>query len=541
MDTVTAPAPALQPASEAPPPRPAEPSRPRHETWHEGAFHGAQVRYRCVAEETVLDGPDGKPHAGIFSFSYLAGGAGAEDDGGGGGDPSRPVAFAFNGGPGSASLWLHMGALGPRRVVLPGDGTLAGAGPYSVVENALCCLDRTDLVFIDPPGTGFSRMLGDAKPEAAWGLDADAALVADFIRRWLDRHRRWASPRYLIGESYGTTRAVAVAHKLAGGLSGVAFNGIALISAILDFHTARFERGNPLPDVCWLPTYAATALYHGRTEASAHGGDRGAFLDQVRRFAAEEYLPALVLGARLDAAARQRVIERLAGFTGLPTAWLERTRLRIEPNRFRKELLRDRALTVGRFDGRYVGADYDAAGELPDADPSSYGMDSGFVSSANDHLTRRLGITGLPPYVAFNRDALTKWDWHGPRKDDVPRWPGYVNVAPMLGELLRQSPNLQVLIANGLYDMATPFYAVETTVAGNGIAESGADRVRMTYYDAGHMMYLHEPSLVQLVDDLRGLLPPAAQTSPASDAPRRTGAGAPRGQRRPAPRRLGRK
>lgn len=497
-------------------------------TSHEGVFHGTPVRYRCIAAETVLDGPDGKPHAGVFSFSYLADGTE--------GDRLRPVAFAFNGGPGSASLWLHMGALGPRRVVLPGDGALCGAGPYEVVDNALCCLDRTDLVFIDPPGTGFSRMLGDAKPEAAWGLDADAALVAQFIRRWLTEHRRWASPRYLIGESYGTTRAVAVAHKLAGGLSGVAFNGIALISAILDFHTARFERGNPLPDMGWLPTYAATALHHGRAEAPA---GRDAFLEEVRRFAAEEYLPALVLGTRLDAGRRQEVLAKLARYTGLSPDWLERTRLRIEPGRFRKELLRSRGLTVGRFDGRYVGEDYDAAGELPDADPSSYGMDSGYVTSVNDHMTRRLGITGLPPYVAFNRDALTKWDWHGPKKDDVPRWPGYVNVAPMLGELLRQSPTLQVLVANGLYDMATPFFAAETTVAGNGIPDG---RVRMTYYDAGHMMYLHEPSLVQMVDDLRNLLPSAPSPSdlaaPPAPRPKRT---VPDGRRRPVPTRGSRK
>ncbi len=289
--------------------------------------------------------------ARIFSFSYFA-----ETE-----SPApRPVTFVFNGGPGSASLWLHMGALGPRRIVVPSDATPAGSGPYTVIDNALCCLDVTDLVFIDPPGTGYSRMLGSAKPEEAWGLEADAEIVAEFIKTWLTAHRRWASPRFMCGESYGTTRAVAVAGKLAGGLAGVAFNGLALISTVLDFHTARFEPGNPLADASFLPTYAATALHYGL--ASAPEG-REAFLDEARRFAMEEYLPALVAGSRLATRKYQAVLRKLARLTGLTETWLERTRLRVEPGRFRKELLRETGLTVGRFDTRYSGRDYDDAGE----------------------------------------------------------------------------------------------------------------------------------------------------------------------------------
>jgi carboxypeptidase C (cathepsin A) len=471
------------------PPVPVPPPR-SFETQHSGRFGGKEVPYRCVAGEIHLEDAEGKPRASVFSFSYLA-----EDD-----DPSRPVTFLFNGGPGSASLWLHMGALGPRRIVVPSDATPAGSGPYTVQDNPLCCLDLTDLVFIDPPGTGYSRMVGSAKPQDAWGLDADAELVAAFIQTWLTRNRRWASPRFIAGESYGTTRAVAVAGKLQGRLSGVAFNGIALISAILDFHNARFERGNPLPDPCFMPTYAATALHHGLAEAE---GGRDAWLDEVREFAWSEYLPALVAGSRLPEAARAKVTARLARYTGLSETWLNRTGLRIEPSRFRKELLRERGVTIGRFDTRYTGRDYDEAGELPDDDASSYAIDSAFVSAINDHLTRELAIDWGRPYTAFNREALTKWDWHGPRKDDVARWPGYVNVAPILGKLLRENPKLRVLIANGLYDLATPFHAIETTIAGNGI---DASRVRMTYYEAGHMMYLHEPSLQALLTDFRGFL-----------------------------------
>jgi len=280
----------------------------------------------------------------------------------------------------------------------------------------------------------------------------------------------------------------------------VAFNGIVLISAILDFHTARFERGNPLADASFLPTYAATALHYGL--ASAPEG-RDAFLDEARRFAFEEYLPALVAGNRLPPRKFQAVLRKLARLTGLTETWLERTRLRIEPGRFRKELLRETGLVVGRFDTRYSGRDYDDAGEQPDADASSYAMDSAYVTAMNDDLTRRLGVEWNRPYTVFNREALGKWDWVGPAKDGAARWPAYVNVAPILGKLLRENPLLRVLIANGLYDLATPFGAAENTIAGNGI---DASRVTMTYYEAGHMMYLHEPSLATLVVDIRTLL-----------------------------------
>jgi carboxypeptidase C (cathepsin A) len=462
------------------------------ESAHHGSFHGVDLAYRCIAAETHLPDDAGKPRAAIFSFSYLA----AEAP-----EPvARPVTFMFNGGPGSASLWLHMGVFGPRRIVLPGDATHPGGAPYAVADNPLCNLDLTDIVFIDPPGTGYSRMLG-AAPEEAWGLEADATLIADFIKAWLTAHKRWASPRFLCGESYGTTRAVAVAGKLSGGLAGVAFNGIGLISVILDFHTARFQAGNPLPDVCFLPTYAATALHHGAIPPQP--GGRDAFLREVRQFATAEYLPALFAGNRLDTETRARVRRKLARYTGLSETWLDRTRLRIDASRFRKELLRERGLTVGRFDSRYTGTDYDDVGDMPDADPSSYAIDSAFVSAMNDHLTRALAIEWDRPYTVFNRTALEKWDWHGGKDGKSAGWPGYVNVAPTLGQLLRENPALRVLMANGLYDIATPFFAVESTIAGNGI---DAGRIRMSYHEAGHMMYLHQPSFDALVADLRELI-----------------------------------
>jgi carboxypeptidase C (cathepsin A) len=457
-------------------------------TTHRGLFHGTELEYRCVAGETHLPGDDGKPRVSLFSFAYTVDA------------PDRPVTFIFNGGPGSASLWLHMGVFGPRRLVVPSDAVSAGVAPYAIVDNELCSLDQSDLVFIDPPGTGFSKMLPPAKPEDGWGLDADAKIIAQFIKQWLTSNARWASPRYLMGESYGTTRAVAVAGELAAGLSGVAFNGLGLVSAILDFHTARFQPGNPLPDACFLPTYAATAWYHGLITAAPA---LDAWLDEVRQFATAEYLPALFAGARLDSVTRQRVRRKLARYTGLSEAWLERTRLRVESARFRKELLREKGVTVGRLDSRYLGRDFDEAGEYPDNDPGGYAVDSAYVTAVNDHMTRALGIDWGQLYTVFNRDALTKWDWHGKPAPGSFNWPGYVNVAPTLGRLLRENPALKVTIANGYYDMATPFFAVESTIATNGI---DASRIRMTYYEAGHMMYLHQASLEKLVDDMRALV-----------------------------------
>ncbi len=458
------------------------------ETTHEGVFGSNTVTYRCIAAEAHLRGTDGKPRASIFSFSYLA-----EADA----PAERPVIFIFNGGPGSASLWLHMGAMGPRRVVVPSDATLADNVPYRVIDHPACLIDVADLVFIDPPGTGYSQAIGEAKTDAFWGVAADAEIIGDFISHWLTKHKRWASPRFLCGESYGTTRAVAVAGRLAGDLAGIAFSGIILISPILDFHTARFEPGNPIADACFLPTYVATAFYHGRVEAPE---GRDALLAEARRFAAQAYLPALFAGSALAAETYTTVRSTLARLTGLSEAWLDRTKLRIEPGRYRKELLRDQGITVGRFDSRYCGVDFDEAGAVPDADPSSYGMDHAYVSAMQNHLTSVLNIHWDRTYRPFNMDVAKGWDWQGPKTEGGARWPGYTNVAPTLGRLLRESPSLRVLIASGYYDIATPFYAAESTIARNGIK---AERIKMRYYEAGHMMYLHEESLTALMTDIR--------------------------------------
>jgi len=461
-------------------------------TKHNGTFHGKRIGYAAIAGETHLKDAASKPRASIFTTAYVKDGER---------DPTRrPVTFVFNGGPGSASLWLHLGVFGPKRVKVPSDGESAGTAPFPFIDNPLSPLDITDLVFIDPVGTGYSRAIGEAKNEEFWGLDADATMVADFIRQWLTDNKRWGSPLYIAGESYGTTRAVAVAGKLHGGLSNVALNGLALISVIVDFHTARFEKGNPLPDACFLPTCTASAIYHGALKKPAN---RDRLLDEVRAFAIEEYLPAMLLGSRLGKARREQVKAKLARYTGLSPEWLERTNLRVEPTRFRKELLRDKGKTVGRLDTRYLGQDYDDAGEHPESDPAGHAIAGAYTAAINDYLTRTLAVEMDRPYNVFSMDAIKNWDWYGPKDKQQLRWPGYVNLAPELGRVQRENPALRVLMANGLYDLATPFFAVETTIAGNGI---DASRIDMTYYEAGHMMYVHEPSLTQLVADFRRLV-----------------------------------
>ena len=473
--------------------KPEPPAPPKtFRTRHGGTFHGRKLAYTATAGEIHLKDGAGKPRCSIFSTTY------AKD---GEKDPTkRPVTFVFNGGPGSASLWLHLGVFGPKRLKVPSDGGSAGTAPYPFEDNPLCPLDITDLVFIDPVGTGYSRAIGEAKAEEFWGLDVDAATIADFMRQWLTDNKRWGSPLYIAGESYGTTRAVAVAGKLHGGLSNVVLNGLALISVIIDFHTARFEKGNPLPDACFLPTCTAAAIYHGVLKKPA---DRDKLLDEVKTFAIEEYLPAMLLGSRLDRKRRDQVKAKLARYTGLSEAWLERTNLRIEPTRFRKELLRDQGKTIGRLDTRYIGEDYDDAGEFPESDPAGHAIGGAYTAAMNDYLTRTLAVDMDRPYTVFNMDALKNWDWYGPKDKQQLRWPGYVNVAPELGRVQRENPGIKVLMANGIYDLATPFFAVETTIAGNGI---DAGRIDMTYYEAGHMMYVHEPSLKQLVADFRRLV-----------------------------------
>jgi carboxypeptidase C (cathepsin A) len=390
-----------------------------------------------------------------------------------------------------------MGSMGPRRVAVPSDARDAGPPPYRIEDNPQALLDVTDLVFVDPVGTGFSRALGKHKDEEFWGLNPDADSMVAFIETWLTKNGRWASPKYLTGESFGTTRAAAVAGRLEGG-AGVSLNGLVLISQALDYTGSTPEHDNLIAYVTYLPTMAATAWYHGKVKDPPASLEE--FLQQARRFAVDEYAPALFRGSRLEPAARARIRERLAHFTGLSEDYVERSDLRVLADRFRKELLRSEGKALGRIDARYVGDDLDDVAEAPDGDPSSYEIDGAFVASLNQYLTAGLGVEMDRPYkTSGGRKLNSTWNWR-PVPPDKPWEPSYVDVARDLSRALRRNSGLRVLVAAGYYDFATPFFDAEYTFARHGILP---DRVRWAYFEAGHMMYVHRPSLDALLARMR--------------------------------------
>jgi carboxypeptidase C (cathepsin A) len=456
-------------------------------TEHRARINDNKINYQAIAGETILEDSKGLPLASIFSISYLR--TDVKDV------TKRPVTFIFNGGPGSASLWLHMGLFGPKRVVVPGDATDDGAAPYPLVENEYSMLDESDLVFIDPVGTGFSRALGDNKGADFWGVTEDAKSIAEFMRRWLIEHGRWNSPKYLAGESYGTTRAAALIDELQGGWTDISINGVMLISSILDFSHARYQPGNNQPYIGFLPTMAATAFYHNKVSAMDKAMGLEAFIDAARQFAITDYALALLQGNRLDSATYQNIRTQLARFTGLSEHYLDRVNLRVNASRYSKQLLRDQDLTIGRLDSRYKGVDYDSGGERTDNDPSGYGIDGAYTSAIHDYIYKDLGIKMTRPFNVLSYEVNRGWNWNVSGKQMH-----YVNVAPMLGRAQRENKDLRIFVANGYFDFATPFFATENTFADNGIDNS---RVSMHYYAAGHMMYIEPDSLAQLAKDIR--------------------------------------
>ncbi|MFL6724349.1 MAG: S10 family peptidase [Sphingomicrobium sp.] len=453
-----------------------------HSTRLSGVFGGQKIGYSATIAETVLSAEDGTQKAAIVTTSYVK-----EPR-----DSSRPVTFLFNGGPGSGSVWLQMGAFGPKRVAIPSDARDDGAPPYPLLDNPDSLLDVTDLVFIDPPGTGFSHLIGKTEPKEFYGVTADAKAVAQVIRRWLNDNGRWASPKFLGGESYGTTRSAAVVNELEGSTyNDVGLNGVILISTVLDFAAGADTPGNELSYITNLPSMAATALYHGK--ASAPSVQQ--FVEEARQFAIGPYALALLKGQKLQPEERANIRAQLSRFTGLSEAFLDRADLRVTPDRFYKELLRDRGLTVGRLDSRYTGQDYDSAGESPDNDPSFYGIDAGYTAAINSWARGTLGFVSDREYQSISGIGRD-WDWRIGGRDSN----AYLNVAPYLGQALRENRGMRIFVAQGYYDFATPFFAAEYALSRTGIPQ---DRVQFHYYDAGHMMYVRDEDRAKLSRDIR--------------------------------------
>jgi carboxypeptidase C (cathepsin A) len=461
------------------------------ETNHAGTFNGQSISYRAVVGDIHLKGEDGKPYASLFTTSYLKDGVDNLD--------MRPVTFIFNGGPGSSSVWLHLGLFGPKRAHVPSEAGHAGSPPYRLVENPLSPLDATDLVFIDPTGTGFSRLIGDGKPEDVYGLREDARSVAALIREWIRENRRWNSPIFIAGESFGTTRAAALLPELMGGAEPIGVNGVILISQALDYLGSTPVADNLIAFVTYLPTMAATAWYHGKVDRGSRTLEE--FLQEVRVFAVNTYLPALFQGSGLSVEAADRVARQFSAYTGLDVDYVVRSGLRVQAGRFLKELLRDEGLAVGRLDGRYAADEIDDVAERPSFDAASAAISAPYSALLHEYLREELGVTLATSYNISGRDVGRGWVWDRTLSNGGE--PRAVNTAPDLARAMRRNPDLRVMVASGYYDYATPFFDAEYTFSRHGIDMS---RVFMTYYEAGHMMYIHAPSLEQVAGDVRGFL-----------------------------------
>jgi len=454
-------------------------------THHRIKAGGLSLKYTATAGRLVIADEAGTPKARMFFIAYEKKGAAPG---------SRPITFAFNGGPGSSSVWLHFGAIGPRRVLLTDDGS-AAPPPAALVENACSWLAFSDIVFIDPVGTGYSQALDKKKDAEFYGYKKDIESVGDFIRLYLTRNKRWLSPKYLVGESYGTTRAVGLTQYIHGA-HGIRLSGIILISPVLDFNTILLGRSNDLPYVLFLPSYAAAAWYHRQLS------DRPATLEQTlstaEQWALQEYAAALARGGSLPPDRRSASAAAMAGLTGLAPRYILDSNLKVRDRRFVKELLRSRGRIIGRMDARITGPDVDTAGATGTYDPSLDRLFGPFAAAANHYVRHDLGFESDVPYRYLNPKVSRHWDWssaiHGGQ--------GYVNVSRELSDALNRNSHLRVFIACGYYDLATPYFAARYTVNHLDIEHSLRANITMRFYEAGHMMYTRKSSLEKLTGDV---------------------------------------
>ncbi len=470
------------------------------EVQHTVTIDGKEIAYTVTTGTLVLkeesektgdkagESEGEKPKASIFFVAYTRNDV--EDR------AQRPITFSFNGGPGSSSVWLHLGALGPRRVLMNDIDNLPPP-PYRLGNNPESILDISDVVFIDPVLTGYSRAVVGEKAKDFLNFKKDIESVGDFIRLYATRYQRWLSPKFLIGESYGTTRAAGLSGYLQD-RHGLYLNGIMLVSSILDFGTVDFHPGNDLPHILYLPAFSATAWYHRRLEAPLQK-DLRSLLAEVEGFALGEYAIALLKGAALTAKERTAIIRRLARYTGLSADYLDRVNLRIEIMRFTKELLRDQRRTVGRLDSRFTGIDRDSGGEAFEHDPSMSATTGPFTAAFNDYVRRELKFDSDLPYEILNFKANEQWSFaqHENR---------YVEVAETLRKAMSINPHLKIFVASGYYDLATPYFATKYTFNHLSLDPSLQQNFAMGFYEAGHMMYVHQPSLAQLKQDLAGFI-----------------------------------
>jgi carboxypeptidase C (cathepsin A) len=453
-------------------------------THHEIRVGGKTLRYTATAGMMPLKNVDtGEVEAHIFYIAYTLDGQPPE---------RRPLTFSFNGGPGSASVWLHLGAIGPKRVRMQPDGMMP-APPYQLVDNEYTWLDQTDLVFIDPVGTGYSRAVKRDQTRKFLGLRGDIESVGEFIRLYLGRSERWSSPLFLVGESYGTTRAAGLSGYLVE--HGIAFNGIMLISSILNFETTDFTPGNDLPYILFLPTYADTAWYHKKQPPDLLG-DFAKMRTDVEQWAANGYAEALAKGDRLTPQERAAAAEKLSRYTGLSKTYVEQSNLRIDEPHFVKELLRDQNKTVGRLDSRFTGSDRSQIAETARYDPSMSAIRPPYTAMFNQYVRTELGYkSDLEYYILGGGFRFDEWDWGVQRG-------GFPDTAQALKDAFDKNPFMKLFVGSGYYDLATPYFATQYTLNHMALDKDQHARVSLGYYGAGHMMYIQDSSLGELKKDV---------------------------------------
>lgn len=453
-------------------------------TQHSVDAGGETIRYTAETGYMPLRDESGTVEAKVFYVAYRRADATASD---------RPVTFAFNGGPGSSSVWLHMGALGPRRVPVVGDSTDVLPPPYDLVDNEYTWLRFTDLVFIDPVTTGYSRSTQAVDAERYHGFEGDIESVAEFVRLYTTRNERWASPKFLAGESYGTVRAAGLARELQD-RHGMYLNGIVLVSAVLNYQANEFDVGNDLVYPLFLPTYAATAHYHGVLPDEQQQKDLRAFLDEVEQWATTDYTVALMQGDNLSESRRQDVIDRLNQYTGLSKGFIDDANLRVVDRHFYKELRRDEGLVVGRLDSRFTSRDRVDVGATPEFDPSYSAILGPYTAALNHYVRTELDFeTDLPYEILTGR----VWPWNYETFENR-----YLDVAEPLRQAMHKNPALKVHVTSGYYDVATPYFATDYVLSHMGLADAYRDNVSVSYYEAGHMMYVHDPSLVAFTENV---------------------------------------
>src|SRR5438105_13278193 len=455
---------------------------------------GRTLKYDAIAEFIPvsaggLDEKRGEPEAAVFTTAYfLADSVPA----------SRPVCFVFNGGPGSSSIWLHLGALGPKRVVIRDDGWMP-APPYTVTDNADSWFEHFDLVFIDPPHTGYSVTASEDARKRMLSVDGDVDALAECMRTWLGRHRRWSSPIYLAGESYGTTRGAALADKLQS--LGVALSGLILISCAMDLQSIVFAPADDLPYSLFLPAFANVSQYHGLLKG-ALGKSPAASRAAAEAFVDEEYIGALQAGARLDGKRRSRVARRIAELTGLPQALVEEKNLRISEMTYFFEALRPQGRIVGRLDARATGPMAASRTREWEFDPGIEAIASPYTMAAMAYFGEQLGMNTETRYEVLAMDVHKGWNWNrGEKKGN-----SYATTSPDLARALRRNPHLKVFVGSGRYDLGTPYSASDWSVAQLDAPADVLARIQHHYYDAGHMMYTREEDLTQLKADVAAWL-----------------------------------